>query len=489
MNKKVNKILCFIAVFLLMAVSIKIDTKAAGGLSIYASASQVSNGGTFTVTVKAASNYFVSNISLSVSGGTIVSGLGQTSLDRGESTTAKIQLTGQTCTVSVSGQGANYDTETEETASASVSVTQKVVVVDNRSKDNTLSSLTVSTGTLSPAFSAGTTEYSVSLDGTADKITLNASPNHGKATVSGTGEKTLVPGNNQFAIVCTAENGAQKQYNVNVHVDETPLIFTTYNEQQLGVVRNQTEIGIPASFEETKITIDGQEVQAYHSNQFDKTLVYMVDESGNKNFYIYEEDQGIVSVFKPVSILGRNVIVYDLTEEEQIRENMVYSEVTIDDITLYGWTYENPDFADYIHIKVMNEFGEKVIYQYEKTENSLQLYKEYVEVKEPVEEPIQDVAKESNLLQKYYLYIIAGLGVVVLALIIALICVALKNKNRYSNENDYYEEGSYVEPVHVKPSKQQKEVVQQPKKKKRKHDARRRKAIKRLQKQRMDENK
>lgn len=480
MNKKVNKALCLIMLFLLIAASIKIDTKAAGGLSIYASASQVSNGGTFTVTVQAASNYFVSNIGLSVSGGTVVSGLGQTSLDRGESTTAKIKLTGETCTVSVSGQGANYDTETEETASASVSVKQKVVVVDNRSKDNTLSSLTVSAGTLSPAFSAGTTEYSVSLHGAAEKITLSASPNHGKATVSGTGEKTLVPGDNQFAIVCTAENGAQKQYNVNVHVDETPLVFTTYGEQQLGVVRNQTEIGIPASFESTKITMEGQEVQAYHSNQFDKTLVYMVDDTGDKNFYIYEEDKGIISVFKPVAILGRNVIVYDLTEEEQIRENMVYSEVTIDNVTLYGWIYENPDFADYIHIKVMNEFGEKVIYQYEKTENSLQLYKEYVEVEEPVEEIEETEETFFSFLEKYHLYIIAGFGVVVLALIIALICVALKHRNKNKD--------SYVEPVRVEPRKQPKEVEEQPKKKKRKHDARRRKAIKRLEKQRMKEN-
>ena len=487
MNKKIRKIVCFIMLFLLMAVSIKIDTKAAGGLSIYASASEVSNGGTFTVTVKAASNYFVSNIGLSVSGGTVVSGLGQTSLDRGESTTAKIKLTGQTCTVSVSGQGANYDTETEEAASASVSVKQKVVVVDNRSKDNTLSSLTVSAGTLSPAFSAGTTEYSVSLDGTAEKITLSASPTHAKATVSGTGEKTLVPGDNQFAIVCTAENGAQKQYNVNIHVDETPLVFTTYNEQQLGVVRNQTEIGIPSSFEETKITMEGQEVKAYRSNQFDKTLVYMVDDAGNKNFYIYEEDQGITSIFKPVAILGRNVIIYDLTEEEQIRENMVYSEVTIDDITLYGWTYEHPDFANYIHIKVMNEFGEKVIYQYEKTENSLQLYKEYVEVEETVEEPEETKMTFFSFLEKYHLYIIAGLGVVVLALIIALICVAAKKRNKSKDEYDFSEKDLHVETVHVEPKKQPKEVEKQPEKKKRKHDARRRKAIKRLRKQRMNE--
>ena len=225
--------------------------------------------------------------------------------------------------------------------------------------------------------------------------------------------------------------------------------------------------------------LDGQEVKAYHSNQFDKTLVYMVDDAGNKNFYIYEEAQGITSIFKPMAILGRNVIIYDLTEEEQVRENMVYSEVTIDDITLYGWTYEHPDFANYIHIKVMNEFGEKVIYQYEKTENSLQLYKEYVEVEETVEEPEETKMTFFSFLEKYYLYIIAGLGVVVLALIVALICVAVKSKKKNKD--------LHVETVHVEPKKQPKEVEKQPEKKKRKHDARRRKAIKRLRKQRMNE--
>ena len=465
--------------FTFVAVNMKMDTEAAGGLSISASASQVNMGGTFTVTVKAAGNYFVSNVALSVSGGTIISGLGVTSLDKGESARATIQLTGKTCTVSVSGVGANYDTVTEGPASASVSVKEKAVVVDNRSKDNSLSSLTVSEGTLSPTFHADTTQYSVVLEGTVEKITLNASANHAKATVSGTGEKTLVPGNNQFVLVCTAENGAEKQYTVNVQVDDTPLVFENYGEQRLGVVRNQTNIVIPTSFENTTVMLGGQEVQAYHSNQFDKTLVYMEDESGNKNFYIYDEEKGITSIFKPATILGRNVIVYDLSEKEQVRENMVYSEVTIDGITLYGWTYEDPDFINYIHIMVMNEFGDKVVYQYEKTENSLQLYKEYVEV----EESVADIVEKPSWLEEYYLYIMIGLGVVVLILIIALICVAMKKKDRYEVDGDFYEEQESC----TERSENDMDSEPKPKKKKRKHDARKRKAMKRLEKQRMNE--
>ena len=439
MNKKITKIFCFFMLLILMIGSVKLDTKAAGGLSISASTSQVSEGGTFTVTVKAASNYFVSNVALSVSGGTVVSGIGATSLDKGESTSATIKLTGENCVVSVSGVGANYDTETEETASASVTVKKKVVVVDNRSKDNNISSLTVSEGTLSPAFSAATTEYNVTVNGSTEKITISAKANDAKATVSGTGEKSLVPGHNQFTVVCTAENGKQKVYTVNVYVDETPVVYTTYNEQKLGVVRNQTDIGIPTSFEATTIALDGQEVQAYHSNQLDITLVYLVSESGDKNFYMYDEEKGITSVFKPVSILGRNLIVFDLTEEEQIRENMVYSEVTIDGITLHGWTYENPDYANYIHILVMNEFGEKIVYQYEKTENSLQLYKEYVEIEEVDEEQNNRFSLGSFTLEGFSLYIIIGLAGICMSLVLAIVIMALTRKRRYSARKRRYQ--------------------------------------------------
>lgn len=427
MNKTIRKILCLAILFVLTLSSVKLDTNAAGGLSISASASQVSEGGTFTVTVRTAGNYFVSNISMSVSGGTVVSGLGKTSLDKGESTSAKIKLTSDKCVVSVSGTGANYDTETEGPASASVSVKKKAV--DTRSKDNNLSAITVSEGTLSPEFNSGTTEYSVNLAGGVEKITLSATANDAKASVSGIGEQAVLPGNNRFVITCTAENGSKKEYVVNVYVDETPTAYTTYGEQKLGVVRNQTDIGIPATFEAATLTIDGQEVPAYRSNQFNMTLVYMVSEAGEKNFYMYDEEKGITSVFRPVSILGRNVILFDLTEEEQVRENMVYSEVTIDGITMQGWTYENPEFANYIHILVMNEFGEKVFYQYEKTENSLQLYREYV----PVEEEGTGIFSFGNFtLEGYSLYIIIGLAGICVALLLSIIIMSLTRKQRYS---------------------------------------------------------
>lgn len=454
MTRKSKKLTVILLAFVFMCSLISIDALAAGGLSMSSSASKVEAGGTFKVTVKADSDYFVAGISLNVSGGSVVSGLGKTSLDNGESTTATIKLTGDSCKVTVSGTAANYTTETEGPASASVTVTKKAPATTEKKEETTtskkeetttskkeetttskkeettteadkssnhnLASLTVSGGDLSPIFHADTTSYKVELPAETEKATISAKAADEKATVSGTGEKTLAAGDNVFEIICKAENGSQKKYTVNLHVDESPIVHTTYKDQQLGVVRNQKDIGIPATFEGTTVTLEDQQVKAYHSNQYDLTILYLENASGEKDFYMYEEEKGITSLFRPVSILGRNVIIYDLTEEEQSRDGMKFQEVTIDGITMNGWVYEAPGYENYVQIPVINEFGEKVIYQHETSENSLQLYKEYIAPEEVTEE--QPALESVDIL---YFYIAAGAAILFL---IAFLLVVFKYK-------------------------------------------------------------
>ena len=436
MTKNIKKLTGMLLTFMFLCSLISIDAFAAGGLSMSSSASKVEEGGTFTVTVTADNDYFVAGINLNVSGGSVVSGLGKTSLDSGESTSATIKLTGESCKVSVSGTAANYTTETEGTASASVTVSKKAPAASTnkeetkpeepKSGNNNLASLSVSGGSLVPVFHADTTSYKVSLSAETTSATITAKASDAKATVSGIGDKTLMAGDNIFEVVCTAENGKTKTYTVNLYVDETPFVYADYKGEQLGVVRNQEGIGLPETFEETTVTLSEQSVQAYQSNQYNTTILYMVDSSGEKNFYMYDEENGITSVFRPVSFLGRNVVIYDLTEEEQIRENMTYQEVTVDGIQMKGWIYTTPGYENFVHIPVMNEFGEKVIYQHETTENSLQLYKEYVA-------PVVEEEEETKTITFDLMYLYIAIGVVGLLLLILLILVVKYNKlKKYS---------------------------------------------------------
>ena len=86
------------------------------------------------------------------------------------------------------------------------------------STDATLSGLTLSTGTLSPAFAAGTTSYTVSVANTVTALTLTPTVDTSGATVtisgaavtsgSASASQALAVGTNAIAIVVTAADGS-----------------------------------------------------------------------------------------------------------------------------------------------------------------------------------------------------------------------------------------------------------------------------------------
>ena len=94
----------------------------------------------------------------------------------------------------------------------------------DQSADNTLKSLTVSEGSLSPVFGADTTNYTVTVTGAVSSITISAEANDVKASIEGAGTKALSVGVNEFNIVVTAENKTTKTYIVNVTRNE-PIAY------------------------------------------------------------------------------------------------------------------------------------------------------------------------------------------------------------------------------------------------------------------------
>jgi len=100
------------------------------------------------------------------------------------------------------------------------------------SSDATLSSLTVSAGTLTPAFNASITEYTVTVANSVSNITINATANDGNATVTGdTGLQNLNVGSNEFTILVTAENGTTKTYKVIVTREQDTVGIEDVNSE------------------------------------------------------------------------------------------------------------------------------------------------------------------------------------------------------------------------------------------------------------------
>ena len=104
-----------------------------------------------------------------------------------------------------------------ESAVSSPSVSVTITTPVAKSSDATLASLSISPGTLSPAFSGSKTSYTATVDAAQSKITVSAKATDSKAKVSLNGvQDKLVSGDNTVKITVTAENGATNVYTIKV---------------------------------------------------------------------------------------------------------------------------------------------------------------------------------------------------------------------------------------------------------------------------------
>ena len=93
----------------------------------------------------------------------------------------------------------------------------QIDVISEASNDATLSELTVSVGTLEPAFDPNITSYKVVLPEGTTSVMISAAANHPSATVAGEGEFTNIPGSATLTV--TAEDGTTKDYSISFSIE------------------------------------------------------------------------------------------------------------------------------------------------------------------------------------------------------------------------------------------------------------------------------
>ncbi len=87
---------------------------------------------------------------------------------------------------------------------------------NNGNPNNWLKSLTVNGYNLTPAFNGGKNEYSLIVGKEVSAVTLSASTVASTSSISGTGTVNLKHGSNPVKVTCTAQNGAVREYVVNI---------------------------------------------------------------------------------------------------------------------------------------------------------------------------------------------------------------------------------------------------------------------------------
>ena len=254
--------------------------------------------------------------------------------------------------------------------------TTQTPVKDTRSSENKLSSLSVSAGTLSPTFAEGTTSYKVELTSETQTIEVSAKAKDSKATVSGTGKHDLKIGENNIVVTVKAENGSKKTYTISIYVTEKPTVFVNLNDQNLGVLNDYSKVDTPTGFEKATEKLTKQDVSVLKNENTGLTLIYLIDDSGQAGFYVFEDGKDLRK-YETITILSKTYVILDVSKDIEKQDGLVRGKVTICELELDGWTFEDENHQNYSVVYLMNDAGEKNLYVYENTEGTLQKYAAY----------------------------------------------------------------------------------------------------------------
>ena len=287
------------------------------------------------------------------------------------------------------------------------------------SADNSLKALTISPGTLSPAFKGSTTKYTATVDNSVTSIAVSATPVNEKATIeSVTGNTNLAVGANVVKIVVKAENGTTATYKITVtrqaagttgsettttggengddgngdsetpedteEVDATetpvPAADVVINNTTYHIADNFTEEQIPADFTEATVNFRGAECRGLTFNKGTISLIYLetdnVDATTGR-FFIYDETRDVVYDFMKFTAGESSYAIPLLAPldsvlpESYVQVSLQMPENTV--MTAYQLPVEDGEEAsDFYIFYGVNQDGTEGWYQYDAAEGTYQ---------------------------------------------------------------------------------------------------------------------
>ena len=337
---------------------------------------------------------------------------------------------------------------------------------DNKTKsaDNSLASLTLSSGSLSPAFKYNVTNYTAEVANDVTSVVVSAKTSNANATVESVkGGENLSVGANKIQIVVKAENGVTATYTITVTrkesgdtTDEPEPDNTDEPQEQCydigGVKMYPSEDGdesqIPEGFALSEITL-WEKAYPYWVNDTigsDVGLIYLVDEN-QENGAWYRISEASPYEANPF-ICFKSEYGYIIATPEKMNETAPAG-YTSETINIEGKgvadAFVKAGDEENCLIYAVNQDGVYGLYQYDLQDRTYMRYKEAPVAEDtqvPEEPTIEDSTKVSDLESQNRLLFYAFIVVVAILLIVIVILVVKRRHDGddYEDDDDYEEE-------------------------------------------------
>lgn len=331
----------------------------------------------------------------------------------------------------------------------------------NKSSDNSLSSLTLSAGKLSPAFKYNITNYTAEVENNVTSVVVSAKANNENATVESVkGGEKLVVGSNKIQIVVKAENGVTATYVVNVTRkaagDDDKQKDSEKDEQQDGDLSQQyyeingqklypatsiPEEVVPQDFEQGTMKLWEKDYPYLYNDKIGSQicLLYLVDENKENGALYMVMDSAPYEAYPYVSFsseFGYIVVVPD-ADETTLPAGYKAGTLDIEGKGSIGAYYYGKD-KDVCLVYAVNNEGNYGWYLYDVNERTYMRYLGNSEVdREEIQVP--DTEAQSGDVQKLESQnrmIFWAFLIVVLFLLIVIVILVLSRRNRLEHPEE-----------------------------------------------------
>lgn len=316
----------------------------------------------------------------------------------------------------------NYNSYSyNRTTTKSVSIITQAQLEASYSKNNYLSSLSVSGFNILPVFNKDTSTYSLELENDVRAITINGTLEDSRSSVTGLGNHDLVEGLNKIDLIVTAQNGSSRTYTINVTVKELSPIVVEIDNESYNVVRKKDLLTKPNSnYEEAIIKINDLDVPAFVNNITDVTLVGLKDKDGNISLYTYNDGE-----YKQYKEFSFDSIIVTEDESNNVPSGYTKKEITINEKSITAYQDDNnPNY--YLLTAVNISTGKANLYQYDSKENTIQIFN-------------NNLLNENNNLEsknKIYIIFIIGLAFLLLLTYVLILINYLRNNKKKEKKKE-----------------------------------------------------
>lgn len=254
-----------------------------------------------------------------------------------------------------------------------------------KSKENRLKTLKLDAVSMTPEFSPEVTAYEATVDANSDSLYYSYALQDEKARVSVRGGENLSEGNNDVSFAVTAEDGSVREYKVMVT-------------------------------KETKEETESREDEADTT----QSVGFVVEQKGDKkiikNSYEFE--------------------VANPDDLERVPEGYIQSSVVLSGVTLPAFTMEHDLDNNYLLLYLKPKGGDAALYQYDRTEQTIQKYTGTM-VERVNKGETADDSGSFPISTTVLMAVIIVLIVTVLSLLIAMLKMAMRRRDKKGKELDF----------------------------------------------------